>query len=75
MIYCKYIQNKPFKIMFNYFYYGELLLNEWNVLDLFDDFEIHMFPLSKEQYEIAVDDQVAHAEAYYEGQIADHYSC
>ena len=73
--YTKYIQNKPFKIMFNSFYYGELVLDEWNVLDLFDDLEIHMFPLSKQQYEDAVNDQVAHAEAYYENQIADHYSC
>ena len=73
--YTKYIQNKPFKIMFNSFYYGELILDEWNVLDLFDDLEIHMFPLSKEQYENAVNDQVAQAEAYYENQIAAHYSC
>jgi hypothetical protein len=61
--------------MFNSFYYGELILDEWNVLDLFDDLEIHMFPLSKEQYENAVNDQVAQAEAYYENQIADYYSC
>ena len=61
--------------MFNSFYYGELVLDEWNVLDLFDDLEIHMFPLSKQQYEDAVNDQVAHPEAYYENQIADHYSC
>tara|TARA_B000000532_G_scaffold36105_1_gene25579 strand:- start:135 stop:320 length:186 start_codon:yes stop_codon:yes gene_type:complete len=61
--------------MFNSFYYGELVLDEWNVLDLFDDLEIHMFPLSKEQYENAVNDQVAQAEAYYENQIAAHYSC
>ncbi len=61
--------------MFKSFYYGELLLDEWNVLDLFDDLEIHMFPLSKEQYENAVNDQVAQAEAYYENQIAAHYSC
>tara|TARA_A100001035_G_scaffold253150_1_gene226132 strand:+ start:654 stop:839 length:186 start_codon:yes stop_codon:yes gene_type:complete len=61
--------------MFNTFYYGELVLDEWNVLDLFDDLEIHMFPLSKEQYENAVNDQVAQAEAYYENQIAAHYSC
>ena len=61
--------------MFNSFYYGELILDEWNVLDLFDDLEIHMFPLSKEQYENAVNDQVAQAEAYYENQIAAHYSC
>ena len=61
--------------MFKSFYYGELVLDEWNVLDLFDDLEIHMFPLSKEQYENAVNDQVAQAEAYYENQIAAHYSC
>ena len=61
--------------MFNSFYYGELVLDEWNVLDLFDDLEIHMFPLSKEQYENAVNDQVGQAEAYYENQIAAHYSC
>ena len=61
--------------MFNSFYYGELILDEWNVLDLLDDLDIHMFPLSKEQYENAVNAQVAHAEAYYENQIADYYSC
>ena len=60
---------------FNYFWYGELLLFEWSVDDLLDEFELHMFPLSKEQYEIAVDDQTAHAELYYENQIAEHYSC
>lgn len=61
--------------MFNSFYYGELILDEWNVLDLLDDLDLHMFPLSKEQYENAVNDQVAQAEAYYENQIADYYSC
>ena len=69
------IYKQPFKIMFNSFYYGELVLDVWNVLDLLDDLDIHMFPLSKEQYENAVNDQVAHAEAYYENQIADYYSC
>ena len=52
-----------------------MILDEWNVLDLLDDLDLHMFPLSKEQYEIAVDDQTAHAELYYENQIAEHYSC
>ena len=54
--------------MFNTNTYGELLLDDCNVYD-FD------FPLTAEEYEDAVNDQIAQAEAYYENQIADYYSC
>ena len=48
--------------------YGELQLDDCNVWD-FD------FPLTAEEYEDAVNDQIGQAEAYYENQIADYYSC
>ena len=48
--------------------YGELLLDDCNVWD-FD------FPLTADEYEDAVNEQIAQAEAYYENQIADYYSC
>ena len=49
-------------------FYGELLLDDCNVWD-FD------FPLTADEYENAVNEQIGQAEAYYENQIADYYSC
>ena len=54
--------------MFNLNSYGELQLDDCNVWD----FE---FPLTADEYEDAVNEQIAQAEAYYENQIADYYSC
>ncbi len=48
--------------------YGELVLDDCNVWD-FD------FPLTADEYEDAVAEQIGQAEAYYENQIADYYSC
>ncbi len=48
--------------------YGELQLDDCNVWD-FD------FPLTADEYENAVNEQIGQAEAYYENQIADYYSC
>lgn len=53
--------------MFNLNSYGELGLDDVNVYD----FE---FPLTAEEYENAVNEQIAQAEAYYENQIADYYT-
>ena len=47
--------------------YGELILDDCNVWD----FE---FPLTADEYEDAVNEQIAQAEAYYENQIADYYT-
>ena len=47
--------------------YGELLLDDCNVWD----FE---FPLTAEELEEAVNDQIAQEEAYAENQIADYYT-
>ena len=47
--------------------YGELLLDDCNVWD-FD------FPLTAEEYEDAVNDQIGQAEAAMEAQIADFYT-
>jgi len=52
------IYKQPFKIMFNSFY-GELLLDDCNKYE----FE---FPLSKADYEDAVNDQIAGFEAEQE---------
>ena len=52
----------------NYNTYGELCLDDVNVWD----FE---FPLTADELEDAVDEQIAQAEAHYENQIADYYSC
>ena len=52
----------------NYNTYGELILDDCNVWD----FE---FPLTADELEDAVDEQIAQAEAHYENQIADYYSC
>ena len=51
--------------MFNLNSYGELGLDDVNVYD----FE---FPLTAEEYENAVNEQIT--EAYYENQIADYYT-
>ena len=47
--------------------YGELLLDDCNVWD----FE---FPLTAEELEEAVNDQIAQEEAYAENQIRDYYT-
>ena len=47
--------------------YGELLLDDCNVWD----FE---FPLTAEELEEAVNDQISQEEAYAENQIADYYT-
>ena len=48
-------------------FYGELLLDDCNVWD-FD------FPLTAEEYEDAVNEQIGQAEAAMEAQIADFYT-
>ena len=47
--------------------YGELLLNDSNVWDF-------QFPLTAEELEDAVDEQIAEAEAYEENKIRDYYT-
>jgi len=47
--------------------YGELLLDDCNVWD----FE---FPLTAEELEEAVNDQISQAEAQAEAQVADYYT-
>ena len=53
--------------MFNLNSYGELGLDDVNVYD----FE---FPLTAEEYENAVNEQIAQEEAYSENQIRDYYT-
>ena len=53
--------------MFNLNSYAELGLDDVNVYD----FE---FPLTAEEYENAVNEQIAQSGAYYENQIADYYT-
>jgi len=53
--------------MFNSNSYGELLLDDCNVYD-FD------FPLTAEEYEDAVNEQIEQAEAYEEAKVADYYT-
>ena len=48
-------------------FYGELLLDDCNVWD-FD------FPLTAEEYEDAVAEQIGQAEAAMEAEIADYYT-
>ena len=48
-------------------FYGELLLDDCNVWD-FD------FPLTAEEYEDAVNEQIGQAEAQMEAQISDYYT-
>ena len=48
-------------------FYGELLLDDCNVWD-FD------FPLTADEYEDAVNEQIGQAEAQMEAQIADYYT-
>ena len=48
-------------------FYGELLLDDCNVWD-FD------FPLTAEEYEDAVNEQIGQAEAQAEALIADYYT-
>ena len=48
-------------------FYGELLLDDCNVWD-FD------FPLTAEEYEEAVNEQIGQAELQMEAQIADYYT-
>ena len=47
--------------------YGELILDDCNVWD-FD------FPLTADEYEDAVNEQIGQAEAQAEAQIADYYT-
>jgi len=47
--------------------YGELLLDDCNVWD-------YDFPLTAEEYEDAVAEQIGQAEAQMEAQIADYYT-
>ena len=51
----------------NYNTYGELILDDCNVWD----FE---FPLTAEELEDAVNEQIAEAEAYEENKIRDYYT-
>jgi len=53
--------------MFYSNFYGELLIDECNKYD-FD------FPLTAQEYQDAVDEQIGQAEAAMEAQIADHYT-
>ena len=53
--------------MFKLNSYGELGLDDVNVYD----FE---FPLTAEEYEDAVNEQIAQEEAYFENQIRDYYT-
>ena len=53
--------------MFNTNTYGELQLDDCNVYD-FD------FPLTAEEYEDAVNEQIGQAEAQMEAQISDYYT-
>tara|TARA_B100000212_G_C26908419_1_gene336770 strand:+ start:235 stop:420 length:186 start_codon:yes stop_codon:yes gene_type:complete len=48
-------------------FYGELLLDDCNVWD-FD------FPLTADEYEDAVNEQIGQAEAQAEAQISDYYT-
>jgi len=48
-------------------FYGELLLDDCNVWD-FD------FPLTADEYEDAVNEQIGQAEAQMEAQISDYYT-
>ena len=48
-------------------FYGELLLDDCNVWD-FD------FPLTANEYEDAVNEQIGQAEAQMEAQVADYYT-
>ena len=48
-------------------FYGELLLDDCNVWD-FD------FPLTADEYEDAVNEQIGQAEAQAEAQITDYYT-
>ena len=47
--------------------YGELLLDDCNVWD-------YDFPLTADEYEDAVNEQIGQAEAQMESQIADYYT-
>ena len=47
--------------------YGELILDDCNVWDF-------QFPLTAEELEDAVNDQIAQEEAYAENQIRDYYT-
>ena len=47
--------------------YGELLLDDSNVWDF-------QFPLTAEELEDAVDEQISEAEAYEENKIRDYYT-
>ena len=60
--------------MFNYQSYGEIYFDKWSLCDIFDKYETDMFPLSEEDYEDCLAEQIAQAEAYYENQIADYYT-
>ena len=61
--------------MFNYQSYGEIYFDNYSLCDLFDKFEIESFPLSAEQYEEALGDQIAMEEAQHEADFHNYHSC
>ena len=52
--------------MFNYQSYGEIY---------FDKYETDMFPLSEEDYEDCLAEQIAQAEAQHEADFHNYHSC
>ena len=61
--------------MFNYQSYGEIYFDNYSLCDLFDKFEIESFPLSAEQYEEALGEQIAMEEAQHEADFHNYHSC
>ena len=61
--------------MFNYQSYAEIYFDNYSLCDLFDKFEIESFPLSEEQYEEALGDQIAMEEAQHEADFHNYHSC
>ena len=61
--------------MFNYQSYGEIYFDNYSLCDLFDKYEIESFPLSAEQYEDALGEQIAMEEAQHEADFHNYHSC
>ena len=61
--------------MFNYQSYGEISFDKWSLCDIFDKYEIESFPLSEEQYEECLAEQIAQAEAQHEADFHNYHSC